>query len=290
MTRTFHLTRSALIAVVAMLAALVLLTATACSNSQQDSTQGTASGAASGAASADSGDSHGQVTVFAAASLKNVGDELAEAFAADGHDGAEITFNFAGSSKLVQQIEQGAEADLFISADESNMATATELPEFEDADPQVIATNRLVLATAPGNLGSITDLSDLKTNDKLRIALCADGVPCGTLAHEYLESAGVTLNNPTEEANVSDVATKVSTGDVDAGFIYSTDAQALQENLTDSQGQIIVLDLPGIEDNSYPAALTRDGEENQTAQDFLAWLQTDTAQEILAQYGFGSPA
>lgn len=283
MTRTLHLSRAAALALFAVLAALVLLLAS-CSNSQKDSEgEGTAT-------AVDTGSSAGDITVFAAASLKNAGEDLAEAFAADGHEGATVTWNYAGSSKLVQQIDQGADADLFISADETNMEAAQDLDEFEDADPQVIATNRLVLATAPGNLGSITDLNDLKTNDKLRIALCADGVPCGTLAHQYLEDQGITLKAPTEEANVSDVATKVSTGDVDAGFIYSTDAQAMQKNLKETQGRVIVLDIPGIEDNRYPAALTSDGEENETATEFLDWLQTDKAREILAEYGFGAPA
>jgi molybdate transport system substrate-binding protein len=285
MTRTLHLSRTTALALFAALAALVLLLAS-CSNSQEDSDNDSSGDATA----ADTGSSSGDITVFAAASLKNAGDDLAEAFAADGHEGTSITWNYAGSSKLVQQIEQGADADLFISADEANMEAAEDLDEFADADPQVIATNKLVLATAPGNLGSITDLNDLKTNDKLRIALCADGVPCGTLAHQYLDDQGITLKAPTEEANVSDVATKVSTGDVDAGFIYSTDAQALQKNLTDSQGRVIVLDIPGIEDNRYPAALTSDGETNETASEFLAWLQTDKAREILAEYGFGAPA
>ena len=286
MTRTLHLSRAprtAAAVLFAALAALVLLLAS-CSNSQKDSeSEGTAT-------AADTGSSTGEITVFAAASLKNAGDDLAKAFAADGHEGAEITWNYAGSSKLVQQIGQGADADLFISADEKNMAAAEDLAEFDGADPKVIATNRLVLATAPGNLGSITDLDDLKTNDKLRIAVCADGVPCGTLAHEYLDKQGITLKAPTEEANVSDVSTKVATGDVDAGFIYSTDAQAMQKNLKETQGRVIVLDIPGIEDNRYPAALTSDGEENETATEFLEWLQTDKAREILAEYGFGAPA
>lgn len=284
MTRTLHLSRVTALAVFAALAALVLVLAS-CSNSQEDSDSSDDT-----ATAVDTGSSAGDITVFAAVSLKNAGDDLAEAFAADGHEGATVTWNYAGSSKLVQQIDQGADADLFISADEANMEAAQDLDKFEDADPQVIATNRLVLATAPGNLGSITDLNDLKTNDKLRIALCADGVPCGTLAHEYLEDQGITLKAPTEEANVSDVSTKVATGDVDAGFIYSTDAQAMQKNLKETQGRVIVLDIPGIEDNRYPAALTSDGEENETATEFLEWLQTDKAREILAEYGFGAPA
>ncbi|WP_130839728.1 molybdate ABC transporter substrate-binding protein [Corynebacterium neomassiliense] len=281
--RSVRLPRTA--AVVVALCAAVVLLLSGCTNSQRDSS-GTSP--ASAAQDGQDGQEDAAVTVFAAASLKNVGDELAAAFVADGHPGARITWNYAGSSKLVQQIGQGAEADLFISADEENMAEARKLDEFRDADPVVVATNRLVLATAPGNPGSLTSLDDLKTDRELRIALCADGVPCGTLAHRYLDSAGVTLESPTEEANVSDVSTKVSAGDVDAGFIYSTDAQALQKNLRPDQGKVETFDIPGIEDNRYPAALTTGGSQNRTAQEFLDWLTTDRARSILAGYGFGA--
>lgn len=234
--------------------------------------------------------SAGTVEVFAAASLNNAGDELAEAFAED-NDGAELEFNFAGSSKLVQQIGQGADADVFISADEENMDAALDLPEFDGAEPETIATNRLVLATSPGNPAGFDSADDLSTTADFRLAVCADGVPCGTLANDYLderEDAGHGLGPSTvsEEANVSDVSTKLATGEADVGFIYSTDAKALQENSTD--GEVEVFDLDGVEPNKYPAALTTAGEDNDDAAAFLRWLTSDRARAILESYGFGA--
>jgi molybdate transport system substrate-binding protein len=252
-------------AVVAVLAALVLLLATACSS---DSDSG-------------SDNPENTVKVYAAASLKNVGDELAQAFAADGHDGVKVEYNYAGSSKLVQQIDQGGDADLFISADEENMDKAQKLDEFKfkDSEPKIVATNKLVLATAEGNPAGLNSVADLKDKQDARIAVCADGVPCGTLAHQVLDDQHITLKNPTEEANVSDVATKISTGAVDAGFIYSTDAKA---------GKLNAIPVDDVEPNKYPAAVTTAGANKDNAKAFLDFLQSDNAKEILAKYGFGA--
>lgn len=259
-----------------------LLFASACSTSgDSDGSTDTTDGAPGSA---------GTVEVFAAASLNNAGDELAEAFAED-NDGAELEFNFAGSSKLVQQIEQGADADVFISADEENMDAALDLPEFDGAEPETIATNRLVLATAPGNPAGFDSVDDLSTTADFRLAVCADGVPCGTLANDYLDEReddghGLGPSTVSEEANVSDVSTKLATGEADVGFIYSTDAKALQENSTD--GEVEVFDLDGVEPNKYPAALTAAGEDNDAASEFLRWLTSDRARAILESYGFGA--
>ncbi|AHW63194.1 Secreted molybdate-binding protein [Corynebacterium glyciniphilum AJ 3170] len=259
-----------------------LLFASACSTSgESDESADTTDGASGGT---------GTVEVFAAASLNNAGDELAEAFAED-NDGAELEFNFAGSSKLVQQIEQGADADVFISADEENMDAALDLPEFDGAEPEAIATNRLVLATAPGNPAGFDSVDDLSTTADFRLAVCADGVPCGTLANDYLDERedgghGLGPSTVSEEANVSDVSTKLATGEADVGFIYSTDAKALQENSTD--GEVEVFDLDAVEPNKYPAALTTAGEDNDAAAAFLQWLTSDRARGILESYGFGA--
>lgn len=259
-----------------------LLFASACSTSGDSDESADTTDGASGSA--------GTVEVFAAASLNNAGDELAEAFAED-NDGAELEFNFAGSSKLVQQIGQGADADVFISADEENMDAALDLPEFDGAEPETIATNRLVLATAPGNPAGFDSVDDLSTTADFRLAVCADGVPCGTLANDYLDEReddghGLGPSTVSEEANVSDVSTKLATGEADVGFIYSTDAKALQENSTD--GEVEVFDLDGVEPNKYPAALTTAGEDNDAAAAFLQWLASDRARGILESYGFGA--
>ena len=230
--------------------------------------------------------SNGTLRVFAAASLSVAGDDLLELYAAE-HDGQQIEWNFAGSSALVRQIEQGSPADAFISADEKNMDKALQLPEFskvtDRGEPLIVATNQLVLAVAENPTTPITSLEDLSKG--ARVAICAPEVPCGTLAHETLEKAGrpIKLQNPSEEANVSDVATKVATGQVDAGFIYASDAAAIQRQGT----KITTLPIAHVAPNKYPAASTDAGADNAKAAEFIRWLATPTAQRILAEHGFG---
>ncbi len=224
--------------------------------------------------------------VFAAASLSVAGDDLQQAFAAE-HDGQQIEWNFAGSSALVRQIEQGSPADAFISADEKNMDKALQLPEFSNVtdrgEPRGVATNQLVLAVAENPKTEINSLEDLAKG--ARVAICAPEVPCGTLAHEALKKADtpIELQNPSEEANVSNVATKVATGQVDAGFIYASDAAAIQRQGT----KITTLPVEHVAPNRYPAASTDAGAENAKAVEFVRWLATPTAQRILAEHGFG---
>lgn len=223
--------------------------------------------------------------VFAAASLSVAGEDLQQAFA-DEHDSQQIEWNFAGSSALVRQIEQGSPADAFISADEKNMDKALQLPEFSTVrdreEPRVVATNQLVLAVTENPKAQIRSLEDLATG--ARVAICAPEVPCGTLAHEALKKADtpIELQSPSEEANVSNVATKVATGQVDAGFIYASDAAALQR-----QGKkITTLPVEHVSPNKYPAASTDAGAGN-SATEFVRWLASPEAQRILAEHGFG---
>lgn len=256
--------RRALLGLATLTASISLVSCTTSSNVNADNAATEASGTAQ---------------VFAAASLSTVAEDLATAFK-DSNPDSNLVFNFAGSSALVRQIEEGAPADVFISADLANMDKALALPEFADASPQVIATNKLVLVTADGNPADITSLSDV--SDSL-IAICAPEVPCGTITHEALDHENISLSRSSEEANVSDVTTKISTGAVDAGFVYQTDAQQLATTQDNT-----VIELDGIESNSYPLALTTYGSSNKTAVAFAEFLHSERAKEILASYGFGS--
>lgn len=220
----------------------------------------------------------GDVTVFAAASLAPVSRDLATAFEQE-QPGKSVTWNFAGSPDLLRQIKAGAPADVFISADEATMDRARTQPDFSDSAAEVIAQNTLVLAIAPGNPAGVSSLHDLSD---ARVALCAPEVPCGTGAHRVLQTQGVELRQPTEEPDVAAVSAKVATGDVDAGFVYSTDARALA-----SRG-VTRLDLGEVEPNRYPLALTARGVANPAAGEFAAWMQGDSAQEILRSHGFTS--
>lgn len=240
--------------------------------------------ACGGAETAQPGELTGQVQVFAAASLNSAGAELEKTFEEE-NPGVDVSFNYAGSSLLVQQMEQGAAPDLLITADTATMDGATAaVPDLADAPVQTLATNRLVLVTATGNPADIHSVQDLGRQD-VTVALCAAEVPCGNLAQQELDQQGVQLTGATEEQNVSEVATKVATGAVDAGFIYSTDSAALQ-----TSQDVTEIALPDLESNVYPLAVTASGQQNEAASAFSRWLSEEEAQRILADFGFGSPS
>ena len=243
----------------------------------------TGCGSSQASSSAASQASSGKIQVFAAASLNNAGADLEKAYEA-ANPGVDITFVYEGSAKLVTQIEQGATPDMLITADTKNMDKAKKLDEFSGSDSTVLVTNKLVLVTAEGNPGKINSLDDLKTTEGV-VAVCKEDVPCGTLAHEELKKHDITLKNATTEGKVTDVATKVTTGNADAGFIYTTDLAAAKKKGV-NLGSV---DLPDVEPNEYPAALSKTGSSSETAKKFNEWLKnSDEAKKILTEYGFNT--
>ena len=243
----------------------------------------TGCGSSQASSSAASQASSGKIQVFAAASLNNAGADLEKAYEAT-NPGVDITFVYEGSAKLVTQIEQGATPDMLITADTKNMDKAKKLDEFSGSDSTVLVTNKLVLVTAEGNPGKINSLDDLKTTEGV-VAVCKEDVPCGTLAHEELKKHDITLKNATTEGKVTDVATKVSTGNADAGFIYTTDLAAAKKK----GANLGSIELTDVEPNEYPAALSKTGSSSEAAKKFNEWLKTsDEAKKILSDYGFNT--
>ena len=164
------------------------------------------------------------------------------------------------------------------------MDKAAKRDEFKDAKREVIATNKLVLVTAEGNPGKINSLDDLKNSEGV-VAVCKVNVPCGTLADEELKKHHIELKNATTEGNVSEVTTKVTTGNADAGFIYTTDLAAAKKD----GRNLGSVDLPDVPKNEYPAALTTKGSSSDAAKKFNEWLSSDEAQKILAKYDVEPP-
>lgn len=234
---------------------------------------------ACGSGSASS-DKSGEVTVFAAASLTEVMKTLTDSYHQQ-NSGTNFTLSFAASSQLVQQLSSGAKADVLVTADEASIASIAN----KTSDPilsggtTIIASNKITLAIAPGNPGKISSLQDAAASSK--IAVCAPSVPCGRAAQRVLDAAKLSLKQPSQENDVKAVLTKVSTGQVDAGFVYSTDAKAAA-----SQG-VSSVELNDLKPNKYPLALTVAGENNQAAKAFRDWLAGSEAAQILAQAGFG---
>jgi molybdate transport system substrate-binding protein len=224
----------------------------------------------------------GNITVFAAASLTDAFNEIGAAFA-KAYPQAEATFSYDASSALVQQITQGAPADLFASADQANMDKLTKAA-LNGSAPQVFANNLLGIIVPAGNPKGVKGVQDLAHPD-LKVVLCADGVPCGTYAKQILTTAGVTVNPVSLEQNVKGVVTKVTAGEADAGIVYVTDITAAGSK---AAGVEIPKDINVVA--VYPIAPTKTSQNTAVDQAFIGFLLGSHGQAILTKYGFLTPA
>ncbi|WP_122941535.1 molybdate ABC transporter substrate-binding protein [Brachybacterium sp. EE-P12] len=216
--------------------------------------------------------------VFAAASLQEPFEELGEQFEAE-HEDVAVEFTFAGSSTLVEQIQQGAPADVFASADEKNMDKLAEAG-LEAAEPVDFASNTLMIAVPAGNPAGITDLASLTGG--VNLVVCAPEVPCGAATTTVQEAAGLELSPVSEEQSVTDVLNKVTSGEADAGLVYVTDvakAGDAAEGIEFPESQEAV--------NTYPIT-TVDGSTNpELGQEFVDLVTGEEGQQVLAEHGFG---
>jgi len=222
----------------------------------------------------------GDLTIYAAASLKAAFDELATQFE-QRHPSVEVQpITYDGSSTLATQIIEGAPADVFASADEKNMQRVVD--QGLASGPQLFATNTLVLVVPAGNPGGVKSLADLAHAD-LTVVLCAAEVPCGAASATLLSNAGVTASVDSYEQNVTAVLTKVAAGEADAGLVYVTDAAT-----TDA---VDTIEVDGTEDvvNRYPIAALSAAANPEIAEAFVAFVVGEEGQEALAALGFGAP-
>ena len=188
---------------------------------------GGGSGSSSGGTGTTAGNTKvsGSITVSAAASLTGSFGQLGEEFQA-AHSGTTITFNFGSSGTLATQIQQGAPADVFASADTQDMSEVQTSGDI-DGKPTIFARNSLEIVTKPGNPLGIHSLADL--NKASVVALCVTTAPCGSTAREALSKANVTIPSSkiTLGPDVKSTLQQVTTGDADAGIVYVTDAMTV---------------------------------------------------------------
>ncbi|MCS6589330.1 molybdate ABC transporter substrate-binding protein [Curtobacterium flaccumfaciens] len=236
---------------------------------------------ASAPAGSDTEGPTGSITVFAAASLQRSFTTLGKQFET-ANPGASIRFSFAGSSDLVTQIQNGAPADVFASADEANMAKLSST-DLASGSPRDFATNVLEIAVAPGNPKGITDLDDL-TAPGVQLVTCAAPVPCGAATAEVESASGVDLEPVSEEQSVTDVLGKVESGQADAGLVYVTDVRG-------AGGKVdgVPFDESGKAVNTYPIGVLRESEDPALAQAFSEYVRSAAGQRVLADAGFGKP-
>lgn len=221
------------------------------------------------------------LTVFAAASLTKTFTELGAAFEA-ANPGAKVSFNFAGSSDLVAQLQQGAPADVFASADQKNMAKAT-ADSLIAGEPVVFATNVLAIAVPPDNPAGVTGLADLARSD-VQVVVCAPEVPCGAATVTVEQAAGIDITPVSEEAKVTDVLAKVASGEADAGLVYATDVKG-------AGGDVLGIDFPESAGavNSYPIGVVATSNHAELARAFVALVTSDEGRQVFEDAGFGEP-
>ncbi len=231
-----------------------------------------------GSSSGGGGDT--TLTVYAASSLTASFDELGKKFEAS-HDGVTVEFSYGGSSDLVAQIQEGAPADVFASADEANMQKLTD-DDLTGSDPVTFASNTLEIAVPPGNPAGITSFQDLAKKG-LYLVICAPEVPCGAATQTAAEAAGVTLAPKSEEQSVTDVLGKVSGDDAqaDAGVVYVTDVKAAGD-------EVEGIEFPESSSavNVYPIATVKDSDESDLAQEFVDLVTGDEGQQVLKDFAF----
>jgi molybdate transport system substrate-binding protein len=232
------------------------------------------------------------LNVFAASSLKAAFTDIGNAFQAS-RPSVTVTFNFAGSQQLAQQINSGAPVDVFASANQAQMKVVTDGGRADAAAAKVFAKNRLVVIFPSDSATPLTDLHDLEKSG-LKLVLGAKDVPVGQYALNFLDSAAtdssfgadyktaVLANVVSYEENVADVLTKVALGEADAGIVYLTDISG------DNASKVSKLDIP---DNlnviaTYPIVALNDSTNASVAADFVAYVLSADGQAIMAKYGF----
>ena len=235
----------------------------------------------------------GEIVVFAASSLTDAFQDLAAGFQ-QANPGSKLTFNFGASSQLATQLGQGASADVFASADTTQMDNAKKSGAISGQD-HVFAGNRLVLITPRDNPKKIAAVKDL-ANDGVKFVTAQPSVPIGTYTAQMLDKAAadpafgsdfkarVTANTVSQEDNVRQVVSKVQLGEADAAVVYSTDATPQVRD----QLQIIQVPDPLQAPATYPIAVAR-GNNASGGEAFVAYVLGPEGQATLKKWGFLPP-
>lgn len=228
------------------------------------------------------------LTVYAAASLTDAFTEIGEAFEAE-NPGVTIAFNFGGSQNLRTQIEQGAPADVFASANMREMDALVAQDLVEETAPEIFLTNRLVVILPEENPAGIASLEEL-ARPGLKLVLAAEEVPAGRYARDILEHLNaafgadygdkVLANLVSNEDNIRQALTKVQLGEVDASIVYVSDAVAVPElrriEIPESINVIA----------EYAIAPLVETEDKELAAEFITYILSPRGQATLKKWGF----
>jgi molybdate transport system substrate-binding protein len=232
-------------------------------------------GCGSGGGSASAADH--TLTVFAAASLSDTFQTIGADFE-KAHPGTTVKLSFGGSSDLVEQIENGAPADVFASADQATMDKLSAAENGVD-----FAKNSLEIAVPPDNPAKVATLADLDKKGVTTV-VCAAPVPCGTATAQLEQKSGVTLAPVSEEQSVTDVLGKVESGEADAGIVYVTDVKGAGNKVTG-------VPIPASDNvvNTDVISVVGTTTKQKLAEQFVDYVASGPGKEVLADAGFAKP-
>ncbi len=221
------------------------------------------------------------ITVLAAASLTEVFTTIGADYQQT-HPGVRVRFSFGASSTLAAQVDQGAPADVFASADERTMTTVSAAGN-TSGPPAIFATNVLEIAVPQGNPGRITGLRDF-TDPAKKVALCAPQVPCGAAARGVFTKAGLTPKPVSYETDVKAALQKVAQDEVDAALVYRTDIRT-------ARGRVQGIAVPAADQvvNRYPITVLKQSDHPDTAAGFVGYVRSAPGRAVLRKAGFGTP-
>jgi molybdate transport system substrate-binding protein len=228
----------------------------------------------------------GDLVVSAAASLTNAFKEVAQGYEKE-HAGTKVILNFGASDVLLQQIVKGAPADVFASADQKAMDKAVEEKAVKPASRVDFAANQVVLIVPADSKANITELKDLTREDVKRIAYGNPAsVPVGRYTQGALQAAGLwdaVQAKSVLAQNVRQSLDYVARGEVDAGFVFATDAAIMADKVK------LAVRVPSQTPVTYPIAVTTREAAAKEAESFVAYVLSPAGQAILSRYGFQKP-
>ena len=227
-----------------------------------------------------------ELTVSAAASLTNAFKDIAQGYEAQ-HPGTKVLLNFAGSGALLQQMAKGAPVDVFASADQETMDRAEKEGLVKAADRKDFVRNTLVLIVPMDAKTMPAGLADLAQAGTTRVAIANPAsVPVGRYAQTALEAASLWTTVQAKAIHTQNVRQSldyVARGEVDAGFVYATDAALMKDKVK------VAFEVPLKTTILYPIARTAASANAAEATSFVHYLATPAAQAILGKYGFAKP-
>lgn len=226
------------------------------------------------------------ITVSAAASLTNAFKEIGAAYEKE-HAGDKVLFNFAASDPLVQQISKGAPVDVFASADQEAMDKAESLKLLAPGSRRNFVSNSLVLIVPANSKLGLKGIADLQQASVTRVTLGNPAsVPVGRYAKTALEQAKLWAAVEPKAifgTSVRQSLDYVARGEVDAGFVYATDAIVQKDKVQ------VIATVPTATPVSYPVAVIAAGPQPAAGAKFVDYVLAPAAQAILARHGFGRP-